>query len=243
MIRAVLGALQFLTISPVRSSTAAPGKSALFFPLIGAWIGIIGAALFDLSRMYMPTAVAAMLVLTFFALLTGGLHEDGFADCADAFRAGRRRDVILAILKDSRIGAHGALALILSSLLRWQALTTLAVVDPVPSLAAAQGLPRAAAVALVWITPATGSGLGFRLSNSMTTPIAIGAILQGLLLAMWCGDKSALILIAGAVLIVLAARRYFMLRIGGVTGDCLGATAHAVEIFCLVVFTCRSCIS
>jgi adenosylcobinamide-GDP ribazoletransferase len=243
MIRAVLGAVQFLTVIPVRGATAAPGRSALFFPLIGAWLGIVGAAVFEEARMHVPAGMAALLVLSFWALVTGGLHEDGLADCADAFRAHRRRDVILAILKDSRIGAHGALALVFSSLLRWQALTAFAAADPVPSLAVVQGLPRAAAVALVWITPPAGSGLGFRLSNTMTTPIAIGAILQGLLLSVWYGGRPAVILIAGALLIVLAARRYFLLRIGGVTGDCLGATAHVVEIFCLAVFSCRSCIS
>jgi adenosylcobinamide-GDP ribazoletransferase len=242
MIRALLGAVQFLTVLPVRGAPASPGQSALFLPLIGAWLGIVGAAILDQARMYVPAGLAALLVLSFWALITGGLHEDGFADCADAFRAGRRRDVILAILKDSRIGAHGALALVLLTLLRWQALTSIAA-DPVTSLAAAQGLPRAAAVALVWITPPTGSGLAFGLSNTMTTPIALGAILQGLLLALWCGGRPAAILIAGAAVIVVAARRYFMLRISGVTGDCLGATAHVVEIFCLVVFTCRSCIS
>jgi adenosylcobinamide-GDP ribazoletransferase len=240
MIRTLLGAVQFLTVLPVRGSTAPPGKSALFFPLVGAWLGILGAALLDSIRYQIPFTLAALLVLAFWALITGGLHEDGFTDCADAFRAGRSRDRILAILKDSRIGAHGALALVLSTLIRWQALSAIAV-DPVAALAAAQGLPRAAAVAMAWVTPPAGAGLGFTLSSTMTTPVALAAIAQGLLLAAWCGGLLSLILITGAVMIVAAARRYFMLRIGGVTGDCMGALAHVVEIFCLVVFTCRSC--
>jgi len=241
MIRALLGAIQFLTVIPVRTRTAAPGRSAAFFPLVGAWLGILGAAVFDVTRDLVPLDLAALLVLAFWAAITGGLHEDGFADCADAFRAGRPRERILAILKDSRIGAHGALALVISSLLRWQALSFI-VVDPVPALAAAQGIPRAAAVALAWIAPPVGSGLGFELSKSLNTPIALFAILQGLLLAFWCGGRLTAVLIAGVVLLVIAARRYFMLRIGGVTGDCLGAMAHAVEIFCLLAFTCRRCI-
>jgi adenosylcobinamide-GDP ribazoletransferase len=241
MIRAVLGAVQFLTVIPVRTRTAPMGRSAVFFPLVGAWLGILGAAVLDGARGQVPFSLAALLVLAFWAGITGGLHEDGFADCADAFRAGRARDKILAILKDSRIGAHGALALILSSLVRWQALSSIAV-DPVAALAAAQGLPRAAAVALAWLTPPAGSGLGCELSKTMTTPIALIAILQGVLLAAWCGGRLTIILLGGIVFLVIAARRYFMLRIGGVTGDCMGATAHVVEIFCLVVFTCRSCI-
>ena len=242
MIRALLGAVQFLTVIPVRSSTAPPGRSAMFFPLIGAWLGILGGAVFDWTRGQVPLTLAALLVLAFWTLITGALHEDGFADCADAFRSGRSRDRILDILKDSRIGAHGALALILSTLIRWQALSAIAV-EPISAFAAAQGLPRAAAVALAWITPPVGSGLGFVLSQTMTTPVAVVAIAQGVLLAAWCGGRLGLILAAGTFLIVLAARRYFLARLGGINGDCLGATAHVVETFCLVAFTCRNCIS
>jgi adenosylcobinamide-GDP ribazoletransferase len=147
---------------------------------------------------------------------------------------------MLSVLKDSRIGAHGALALILSTLIRWQALSAIAL-DPVPALAAAQGLSRVSAVALAWITPPAGSGLGFVLSNTMTTPVALIAIAQGALLAAWCGGRLGLLLAAGIVIIVFGARRYFLMRLGGVNGDCLGATAHVVEMFCLVLFTCRSC--
>jgi adenosylcobinamide-GDP ribazoletransferase len=240
MIRELLGAVQFLTILPVRHATAPSGRSALFFPLVGAGIGILGAIILDLARGQVPFTLAALLVLAFWGLVTGALHEDGFADCADAFRAGRSRDKMLAILKDSRIGAHGALALVLSTLVRWQALSAIAV-DPFASLAAAQGLSRAAAVALAWLTPPAGSGLGFSLSNTLTSPIALAAILQGVVLAAWCGDRLGIILVIGSALIVAAARKYFTLRIGGVTGDCMGATSHVVEIFCLVTFTCRSC--
>ena len=242
MIKALLGAVQFLTVLPVRTSTAPPGRSAAFFPLVGAWLGILGAALLDWTRTQVPFTVAALLVLAFWALITGALHEDGFADCADAFRAGRPADKILAVLKDSRIGAHGALALILSTLIRWQALSAI-VAEPAPALAAAHGLSRAAAVGLAWITPPAGSGLGYFLSKTMTTPAALVAIMQGALLCAWCGGRMGVILAAGTVLVVLLARRYFLLRIGGVNGDCLGATAHVVEMFCLVLFSCRRCIS
>jgi adenosylcobinamide-GDP ribazoletransferase len=242
MIRALLGAIQFLTVIPVRARTAAPGKAAAFFPLAGASIGAVAGVLFDQTRALLPAGLAALLAIAFLALITGGLHEDGFADCADAFRAGRPRDRILAIMKDSRVGAHGALALCLSILIRWQALSALAV-DPVPALAAAHGLSRAAAVALAWITPPAGEGLAFALSKTMSTPVALFAMVQGILLAAWCGGRLAVLLVAGTALVVLLAHRYFMRRIGGVTGDCLGAAAHLAEIFCLLVFTCRTCIS
>src|SRR3954449_4276988 len=115
MIARFLGAVQFLTTLPVRRATASPGRCAVFFPLVGAAMGSAGGLLLYALRNVMPPSLAALLVLSFWALLTGGLHEDGFADVADAFRAGRSREKMFAILKDSRIGAHGALAMILIS--------------------------------------------------------------------------------------------------------------------------------
>jgi adenosylcobinamide-GDP ribazoletransferase len=242
MIRAILGAVQFLTVVPVRGRTAPPGQSAVFFPLIGALLGVGGGVILKYASAWLPVSIAALLTICFWVLITGGLHEDGFADCADAFRAGRPRERIFAILKDSRIGAHGALALVLSSLIRWQALGAITV-DPIPALGVAHGISRAAAVGLAWFTPPAGTGLGLRLSTTMTTPLALVAIAQGVLLAAWCGGRLAGLLTSGTFAIVWFSHRYFVRRIGGVTGDCMGAVAHIVEIFVLVVFACRSCIS
>lgn len=242
MIKAFLGAVQYLSIVPIRFQTAEPGRSATFFPLVGAGLGFAGALVLEQLRSEIPFPVAVLLVLAMWVVLTGGLHEDGFADCVDAFRAGRPRHRILEILKDSRVGAHASLALAMSALIRWQALSTIA--TPLgPALAAVHGLPRAAIVALAWTTPPVGSGSGNALSQSLTTAGALAAIVQGVALAMLCGDKLASILLGGTIVIVLLARQYFMIRIGGFTGDCLGATEHILETFCLLVFTCRSCIS
>ncbi|MGH9628342.1 MAG: adenosylcobinamide-GDP ribazoletransferase [Bryobacteraceae bacterium] len=243
MIRALLGAVQFLTIVPVRGRTAEPGRSAAFFPLVGAWIGIMGAALLDFGRSYIPFTLAALLVVAFWCVITGGLHEDGLADTADAFRAGRSPDRIMTILKDSRIGTFGGLALLFSLLIRWQSLSAITVTEFAPALAAAQALPRAAFVALAWISRPAGGGLGAAFSAILTTPIALFAIFQAVLFALWCGPAAAAWLLIGMALIVLAARRYFHLRLGGVTGDCLGATGQVVEVYILVLFACRNCIS
>ncbi|MDZ4798973.1 MAG: adenosylcobinamide-GDP ribazoletransferase, partial [Bryobacteraceae bacterium] len=125
MIPRLLGAIQFLTIIPVRTQTANPGQSALFFPLVGAALGIAGACALIASRGYLPWSLASLLVLALWSLITGGLHEDAVADVADAVRAWRTPEHIHAILKDSRIGAHGATALIFLLLIRWQALAAI----------------------------------------------------------------------------------------------------------------------
>ncbi len=189
MTRRLLGATQFLTLIPVRGQAAPPGQSAIFFPLIGAALGAAGGVGLHFLSGFFPQALAALLVLGFWALITGGLHEDGFADVVDAFRAGRSPEKIHAILKDSRIGAHGALALILITLVRWQALSSMAG-EPVRALAATFAASRASLVVLAWISPPAGSGLGYEFSRTLSTSVTIVVIIQAIIFAFlsehWC---------------------------------------------------------
>jgi adenosylcobinamide-GDP ribazoletransferase len=238
MIPRILGAIQFLTVIPVHSRTASPGESALFFPLVGAAMGVAGGWMLEVTRGAISWSLVALLVLTAWALLTGGLHEDGFADVADAFRIHRPPEKIFAILKDSRVGAHGALALVLISLVRWQALTSIAA-GPVLALAAVLAVSRASMVCLAWIAPPAGGGLGFEFSRTLSSAAAIGALAQAIFWSYFSG--AAVLLLWGTTVIVLCARVYFVRRIGGVTGDCLGATSLLVETWGLVLFTCQRC--
>lgn len=238
MIARLLGAIQFLTTAPIRARTASPGASAVFFPLVGCAIGAIGGVLLLALRQAVPPGIAALVVLAFWAMLTGGLHEDGFADVADAFRAGRPPERIHAILKDSRIGAHGALALILITLLRWQALTALAA-PPVLVLAATIATSRAAIVALAWVAPPAGSGLGLEFSRDLTSACVLAALAQAGLVLFFA--PAGLLLAWGACLIVAAATPYFRRRIGGITGDCLGSTALLVETWGFTLYSCQRC--
>jgi adenosylcobinamide-GDP ribazoletransferase len=240
MILRLLGAIQFLTVVPVRGRTVPPGASAVFFPLVGLVLGAAGGWLLEMSRGYIPFSIAALLVLAFWTLLTGGLHEDGFADVADAFRAYRPAEKIFLILKDSRVGAHGAVALLFLVLVRWQALSSITV-PAVPALAASFALSRAAIVGLLWTSAPAGSGSASAMSNSLGSVGAVLAIAQGAAFAVYLGGPAARFLLGGAMAIVLLARTYFVRRIGGVTGDCLGATQQLVETWCLVVLACPPC--
>src|SRR5215469_7120056 len=100
----LLGAISFLTILPIARKTAPSGRAAIFFPLVGAMLGAAGAGIFLALSRAIPISLAALIVVAFWASISGVLHEDGLADSADAFRAGRSREKIAAILKDSRIG-------------------------------------------------------------------------------------------------------------------------------------------
>jgi adenosylcobinamide-GDP ribazoletransferase len=239
MILRFLGAVQFLTTVPVPFRTAAPGQSAIFFPLVGGALGAFGAVLFVQLRAWLPVEVASILVVAFWAVLTGGLHEDGFADVADALRAGRSVERILTILKDSRIGAHGALALIVITILRWQSLRGLGG-PPVICLAAAFAVARASIVALAWFSPPAGGGLGFEFSRRLTTATSIAALAQALVFAYFA--PAGWLLVLGACFIVVLGTFYFRRRIGGVNGDCMGATSLLVETWGMVLYACQRCI-
>lgn len=241
MIQRFFGAIAFLTILPIRGRTGSTGDAALFFPLTGALLGAAGGLILEGSSRLVPPAMAALLALLFWALITGGLHEDAVADVADAFRSWRPPEKIIAILKDSRTGAHGALALILLVLIRWQALTWITT-DLIPALAAALAVSRASMVALIWSTPPAGSGNAMAMSETLTTPVALAVVVQGIAFSLLPGGRPASLILGGATCMLLIARRYFINRIGGVTGDCAGALGHVIETWCLVICTCRPCI-
>src|SRR3954452_1754971 len=167
MIRRLLGAVQFLTVLPIPGDTATPGQSAVFFPLIGALLGAACGGVFQLFRRPLGPSLGALLAIAVLIALTGGLHEDGVADCADAIRAGRSREKIMAILKDSRIGAYGAVALILCLGIRWQALPQMQV-NPVVGLASSVAISRASLVILGMTTNPVGGGLGAVFSTGLT---------------------------------------------------------------------------
>ena len=234
-------AVRFLTVVPVPGGDAPPGKAAVFFPLVGAMLGAAGAGIYLLASSAFPSSIAALATVAFWVVISGVLHEDGLADVADAVRAGRSRDRMLAILKDSRIGTYGAVAVLLSVLARWQALEFLATSRVVEVLIASQAVPRAAIVAMAWCSRPAGSGLGAALAVSLSTPAAVAAMAQGAAAALLCGWRPGLILIAGSVLVVQALRGWFYRRLGGINGDCLGFTEQVLEIFVLVMFTCGSC--
>jgi adenosylcobinamide-GDP ribazoletransferase len=220
MMRALLGAFQFLTVLPVRGSTVEPARAAIYFPLVGA---VLGAAAW-----LVPTALGKLL---FLVLATGALHEDGLADVADAVRAGRSPERILTIMKDSRIGAYGALALIFSLLFRWQALDGVTL----PRLIAAQAISRAAVIVLARSSKPAGSGLGAGFCSGLGQWTTLAVAMQAVAAAALCGGMTAAAMLGSAAAAIAALRWWFARRIGGVTGDCLGAAEQVTQTLSLGV--------
>jgi len=220
-------ALQFLTILPVAAPPGKPGEAAWAFPIVGALLGLVCAAI-------LPWKLGPILAMMAIAALTGGLHEDGLADVCDAVRKYRTREQMHQILKDSRIGAHGALALVAFFILRWQALTYMPA-NSWPRLAAAYGLSRAQMALLAATSLPAGQGLGAAFISTLPRRTAFWVAIESAVLAAGAGWPMGLVLLAANAALLLLVRRWFSLRLGGVTGDCLGFLCVASESLSLAV--------
>ncbi len=237
MTRRFLAAVQFLTVLPVQRDTGHVGQGAVFYPLIGALLGASAGVVLMLGEVGLGRSLSALLALGLLLCATGCLHEDGLADVADAVRAGRTREKMMAILKDSRIGTYGAVALIFSVAVRWQAMAEMA--QSVAGLAAAVSFSRASLVVLAGITPAVGSGMGQAFALDCSRTVVTLVVAQAVVISCFAGWRPALAMIAATALVVLLARAYFVRRLGGVNGDCLGATCQAVEMVNLTILAWR----
>jgi adenosylcobinamide-GDP ribazoletransferase len=226
--RRFLGSLQFLTVLPLRGETASPGQSAVFFPVTGALLGASSGAVFLAFANGLGRPLSALVALAWLLAITGCLHEDGLADVADAVRAGRTREKMMAILKDSRIGAYGALALIVAVAMRWQALAQINV-NAVLGMAAAVALSRTSLVALAGIAPAAGEGLAVDFAQCCSRAVVLFTVSQAVVIALLVDLRYGAAMLLASALIVLLARAYFLRRLGGLNGDCLGAACLAVE--------------
>ncbi len=235
--RRFLAAIEFLTIVPVSTATP-PALGAPFFPIVGAMLGLAAGAIYRAAAQELPAPIAALIALLFLIVLTAGLHEDGLADVFDAFRAYRPPERIHAILKDSRIGTFGALALALALLLRWQSIEALGG-RAMAGVAAAAGASRGAMVAFAFLSKPAGDGLGKTFSAGLGRPAAIAAAAQAAALPFLLGPGAGIAALGVNVVAILAGRAYFHRRIGGVTGDCLGALCQISETLLLLTFACR----
>jgi len=205
-------------------------RASRYFAAVGALIGLAGGLVWWLAGLLAPAGVAAGLGLAATILLTGALHEDGLADCADGLGGGRTGAEALEIMRDSRVGSYGALALILSVGLRWAALAALAPVWGVLALAIAAGIGRALMVPATALAGyARAEGLGRAVAGGAGPVELIAALGTALILAVIGGWPGLLALalalaVAGGVLFLLIR------RVGGYTGDGLGAMAQLGEI-------------
>ncbi|MGE0005279.1 MAG: adenosylcobinamide-GDP ribazoletransferase [Parvibaculaceae bacterium] len=235
----LLASLGFLTRLPMPGGPRpAPLAEAMrAFPVAGCLIGAAaGLVLAALAAAGLPNLAAAAITLAALALLTGGLHEDGLADMADAFGGGHDRESKLAIMRDSHIGSYGVLALVLGLLAKAAALASLAAapVAAVALLAASGAFSRALIVWLMASTPPArrdglAHGAGQPSDFTARTALLIGGVTGLVLLLPGVGLVPALAIMGAGALTAGLVRFLAMRQIGGHTGDICGAVQFLAE--------------
>ncbi|HEY0945643.1 MAG TPA: adenosylcobinamide-GDP ribazoletransferase [Opitutaceae bacterium] len=240
-------ALMFFTRLPglarVRADDAALRRAITYFPVAGWVVGGSAALVWSLASLVWPAAIASGLSLVATLLVTGALHEDGWADVCDGFGGGHARERILAIMKDSHVGVFGVIGLVGMLGLKWQAVAWLpAALAPV-ALVAAHSVSRGAAAALMAVLeyarpegePSKARPLVVKLQGARLVAVVALTLLPMGLLPVWTWSGVVAALIGWAVM-----ARWFAHRLGGYTGDCLGATQQFAElIFYLTLVAIR----
>jgi adenosylcobinamide-GDP ribazoletransferase len=233
-------ALQFFTRLPIPRwvgfDPAWLHHASRYFPLVGLVVAGIAAAVYAAAAWLFPAPVAALLSTAAGIYATGAFHEDGFADMCDGFGGGMTRERVLEIMKDSRIGAYGAIGTICLLAVKCTALALLPPAVAVAALLLAHPLSRLAATSLIWrMEYARAEGKAKPMAQEMSgaeffIACLCTALPAALLGAMgWLPWHSVGAAVPAALAAAVWLGRKFARRIGGYTGDCLGAVQQLAE--------------
>ena len=227
-------AFQFLTRLPVPPVAFAPdglARAVKFFPLVGLVIGSGAALIGKVLATHLGRPVAALAVLLYLVLITGCLHEDGLADLADSL-GGWTQEQRLAILHDSHLGSYGGTALVFSLLSRAVLLASLPLAHFIAYTVSAHVLCRWSMLPLSYYLPPAREreGQGARIAGLTTVASLIAGSLFTIVTVVVALRKAAIAPLLCAMLVPLVSSFFYMRKLGGVTGDCFGATNQLTEI-------------
>lgn len=231
-----LNALMFYTRIPVPKSViyseTALSKAFRYFPLIGIIVGAAGAGCLILANMVMPYSLSVLLAISVMVLLTGGIHEDGIADFFDGFGGGRSKESILRIMRDSHIGTYGVVTLILLIAFKYTALTAIPIERAPLVLICAHTISRVFPILMVRISSyARGDeSKSQHTRQGIDTKTLVIAILFGVIPLSFMGYIFTAIYITVSAIILMLLRLYLHRKIGGFTGDTLGALQQFTEL-------------
>lgn len=240
--RQALLALQFLTVLPVPGpSDVEEGdlpRSMSFYPLIGALIGALAGLTGLACAALFPRPIAAAATVAALAAVSGALHLDGLADVCDGFYGNGDRERVLDVMKDSRSGAMAVVGVCCALLGKFALLSGLGAPAALPALVAAGALSRAS---MVWLChrskyARSGGGTGSPYIGRVTAGTAILATAVALAIGIAASPRRGAVAVIVAAAAAVLYRRRVEARIGGMTGDTLGAACELVELAVLLVF-------
>jgi adenosylcobinamide-GDP ribazoletransferase len=237
-LRLLAVAFQFLTRFPVPQIRVDDGdlqRASAAFPLVGLAVGAVGVVVRAGAEPLwgpVPATIAAVVAMV---AATGAFHEDGLADTADGVWGGWDPDQRVAIMRDSRIGTYGTVALVGMLALRVSLLAGLPLGPFIAATLCGAVLGRASILVMVRLLPAVAAGSGADVVGAQSLPgVAFAGATVAAVLALAAGLWSPVLIVAGLV-VVAACRRLYRRRLGGLTGDTLGATNQLVEIAVIAV--------
>jgi cobalamin 5'-phosphate synthase/cobalamin synthase len=241
--RRLLAGIAFLTRLPVPARLAFDARdvarATLVFPVVGLLIGGVQALVAALLAPHLPPLLIAALLIAVAALLTGALHLDGLADMADGFGGGRTREDVLRIMRDHAIGAYGAVALILQIAVKLAALSALVAGGrATTALVLGACLSRAALVPLGRFFRYARDerfGLGATLGEQIGPTEWLGATALAVVAALFLAGGWGVVHLAAVAAVAWLGGRYCQRRIGGITGDTMGATSEVCEALVYVL--------
>jgi adenosylcobinamide-GDP ribazoletransferase len=216
----------------------------VYFPVVGLLIGsLAGAALFC-AQLVFPSIVAVLLCMLATVWVTGALHEDGLADAADGLAGGATPAQRLAIMKGSAIGVYGAAALwfsLTAKLLLLGSLVEKGTMVTICALIVANGMGRAGTVTLLFACryAREGESKASPFANNVTFRELVISLLPPVFAAFLFLGRDALACLCAAAATVWATAGFYRRKIGGITGDCLGATNQLIELVCYLLLAGR----
>ena len=238
-----LQAFSFLTILPLGKTLSSPSegrglaRSMAFFPLVGFVIGLLLASGYYLLSLLFPKSFVLWLTIGLLAFLTRGLHLDGFADTMDGLASGGTREKILEVMRDSRIGAFGVISLILLIGAKYLALNQISNISLPYSLILMTVMGRNSMVLVCYRSSYARSngGLGKPFTENLSAREMALSLLSAFGLALLLKGLKGILVFLGTCLFSLGYRFFFRKKLGGVTGDILGAANELSELLSIIL--------
>lgn len=232
-----LNAVMFYTRIPVPRnlpySDEMLNRSTRYFPFIGWMVGGIGAGIFYGLQFVFPVNLAILLSMIATIFITGAFHEDGFADFCDGFGGGYTKEKILTIMKDSRIGTYGSIGLVGMLSVKFLSLTAVDLKLIPLILVSGHALSRLMPVLVIFASEYARADLESKSKpigkKGKTTDLLI-AIFFGLFWLAFLPLVFSAIIVPALLLVTVVFRRYIVGKLGGYTGDCLGALQQLSEV-------------
>lgn len=236
-----LTALGFLTLIPyhrgLKTDRASLGRSMAAFPIVGLLLGGALVVSNAFLSQHMSERLVNIVMITSLFVITGGLHIDGFMDTVDGLAGGRTKEDVLRIMRDSHVGALGVVGVCLLVLVKWEALNSMESGSKNAALFIMPVVGRWGMTLLAYTsTYARDEGLGRPFVEGLTRNGLLFAFATALAVSVLLGGVGGVIVLAAASIMCLLWSKWFERKIGGVTGDVIGALNEALELLVALFF-------